>query len=64
MVVCDPHHISMSICRELSEMTDLHGNAIGIKKEDSGAQENSFPDPIVLFIYRFNCSHGPLMYLQ
>lgn len=28
------------------------------------AQENSFPDPIVLFVYIFNCSHGPLMYLQ
>ena len=31
------------------------------KKEDSGAQEKSFLDPIVLFVYRFNC---PLRYLQ
>jgi hypothetical protein len=35
-------------------MTDLHGNAVGIKKEDNGAQEKSFPDPIVLFVHDVN----------
>ena len=42
-------------------MTDLHGNAVGIKKEDNGAQEIRFPDPIVLFGYRFDLSYKETM---